>query len=53
MNWENRNQWHIDHIVPCNAFDFTMELDQRICLWYKNLQPIGGPENMEKGDKYE
>jgi len=53
MNWENRNQWHIDHIVPCNAFDFTMELDQRICFWYKNLQPMWGPENYAKGDKYE
>jgi hypothetical protein len=53
MNWGNYGSgWHLDHIIPCNAFDFTIELDQRICFWYRNLQPMWGLENIRKSDKY-
>jgi hypothetical protein len=36
MTWENRSDWHVDHIIPCDAFDMTVDENQRICFWYKN-----------------
>ena len=52
MTWANRSEWHIDHRIPCDAFDLTVEQNQRICFWYKNLQPLWGPENLQKSNKY-
>ena len=25
MSWENRGEWHIDHVVPCCAFGISIE----------------------------
>jgi hypothetical protein len=53
MSWENygTHGWHIDHIIPCNYFDFTKEEHQKICFYYKNLQPMWAKENISKGCK--
>lgn len=52
MTWDNYgNGWHIDHIIPCNFFDFTKEEHQQICFYYKNLQPMWAKENISKGDR--
>ena len=45
--------WHIDHIIPCEAFDLTSEQEQRRCFNWRNLQPMFASENMSKGDKYD
>ena len=52
MSWENRSEWHIDHIIPCDAFDLTVEQNQRICFWYKNLQPLWDKDNLQKSNTY-
>ena len=52
MTWENRSDWHVDHIVPCDAFDMTVEENQRICFWYKNLQPMWANDNIQKSNTY-
>ena len=52
MTWENRSEWHIDHRVPCTAFDMTVPEQQRICFWYKNLQPLWATENLQKSNTY-
>ena len=53
MNWANYGPYfHIDHIIPCNAWDLTNELELKACFHYTNLQPLVGPENQSKGDKY-
>ena len=52
MTWENRSDWHVDHRVPCDAFDLTVETNQRICFWYKNLQPLWAKENVQKSNTY-
>lgn len=52
MTWENRGKWHVDHRVPCKAFDLSNPLEQRVCFWYKNLQPMWAKDNLEKSDKY-
>jgi hypothetical protein len=49
MGWENRDQWHIDHIIPL-ASAKTEERLIELCH-YSNLQPLWASENMSKGSK--
>jgi len=49
MSWENRNEWHIDHIIPlCSA---TTEDELYKLCHYTNLQPLWATENIKKGGK--
>jgi hypothetical protein len=51
MNWQNRNEWHVDHIIPCHAFNLTDPEQQKKCFHYTNLQPLWAAENYRKGKK--
>lgn len=52
MTWENRGHvWHIDHIVPCSAFDLSKPEQQRLCFHYTNLQPLYARVNLQKHDR--
>tara|TARA_R100000008_G_C3489737_1_gene118097 strand:+ start:58 stop:660 length:603 start_codon:yes stop_codon:yes gene_type:complete len=51
MSWENREKWHIDHIIPCVSFDLSKLEEQRKCFHYTNLQPLWAHENYRKGSK--
>jgi hypothetical protein len=50
MSWENygRQGWHIDHVIPCAAFDLSQPEQQRLCFSYKNLQPLWALDNLRK-----
>lgn len=51
MTWSNyggRQGWHIDHKVPCCAFDLTKESEQKACFHYTNLQPLWARDNRSK-----
>jgi hypothetical protein len=51
MSWENYGKtWHIDHVIPCNAFDLTKEDHQKICFHWSNLKPLKCAENIAKSD---
>jgi len=50
MNWDNHNEWHLDHIVPCSSFDLTIPEQQQRCFHYSNLQPLWAFENLFKSD---
>lgn len=50
MTFDNYGKWHIDHRIPCAAFSHEQE---SICWWHKNLQPMWGPDNQNKGAEYE
>lgn len=51
MTWENRGEWHVDHIIPCASFDLSKLEDQKKCFHYTNLQPLWAEENIKKGCK--
>lgn len=52
MNWGNHGSyWHIDHIIPCDSFDFTDENHAMTCFHFTNLQPLPARENIIKGNK--
>ena len=52
MSWRQAHMFHIDHCIPCAAFNMENELDKRVCWWYKNLQPLWVKDNLAKKDKY-
>lgn len=49
MSWDNKNEWHIDHIIPLSSAKSEEELYQ-LCH-YTNLQPLWAEENLRKGNK--
>lgn len=42
---------HIDHKIPCAAFDFSDPKQVLKCFNYKNLQPLWAKDNLIKNDK--
>lgn len=52
MSWDNhgRNGWHIDHIIPISAFNFTStdDLDFKKCWALSNLRPMWAGDNISK-----
>lgn len=49
MTWQNRVEWHIDHIIPLSSAktkEKVLEL-----FHYTNLQPLWAHENMKKSNK--
>lgn len=51
MSWENygNHGWHVDHVIPCNAFDLSKPEEALQCFHYSNLQPLWAKENLKKG----
>lgn len=49
MNWNNRSEWHIDHITPmalAKTEDDAIKLNH-----YENLRPLWAIDNLKKGRK--
>lgn len=49
MSWDNKNQWHIDHIIPLSSAKTEEEL-YKLCH-FSNLQPLWVEENLKKSNK--
>ena len=45
--------WHVDHKIPCAAFDLTKPKEQSKCFHFTNLQALFVKENLSKGAKLE
>jgi len=50
MSWENRSEWHIDHIIPLSSANDEESLI-RLCH-YTNLQPLWAMDNLKKGNRH-
>ncbi len=49
MSWDNRSEWHIDHIMPVSmakTHDEVIRLNH-----FRNLRPLWAHENLSKSDK--
>jgi hypothetical protein len=49
MDWDNRGEWHIDHIIPLSSAKTEDEL-YKLCH-YTNLQPLWAEDNLKKSNK--
>lgn len=54
MTWETygRFGWHVDHIRPCDSFDFNKPEDQKACFHFSNCQPLWWRDNVVKKNKH-
>ena len=54
ITWENYGtHWHIDHIIPCKAFDHSNPAQLRQCWHFSNLRPLSAKKNLAKGASIE
>lgn len=53
MSWDNYGEWHVDHIIPCAAFDHEDPKQIKTCWHFTNLQPLWAHENLKKSSKIE
>jgi len=51
MTFENYGEWHLDHVLPCSAFELQHSEEQDVCFHYTNLQPLWAIENIKKHNK--
>ena len=53
MSWDNKGQWHIDHIIPRSRFHFNSPEDSEFkkCWGLSNLQPLWEKDNLTKYTK--
>ena len=53
MTWDNRGDWHIDHITPLSSFryDSADHPDFRAAWALSNLRPLWAHENLSKNDR--
>jgi len=57
MTWQNWGigpcKWQIDHIIPCDKFDGTSDIQLRQCWHWTNLRPMRAKLNNRKGAKHD
>jgi hypothetical protein len=50
MNWENRGEWELDHIIPISSAQSEGEII--LLNHYTNFQPLWRDDNLRKGNHY-
>jgi hypothetical protein len=43
--------WHLDHIIPCKAFNLFDSKERLQCFHFSNYQPLEASENLRKSSK--
>lgn len=51
MSWDNRNEWHIDHIIPISSFNLEIESEIYKAMNFTNLQPLWATDNVKKSNR--
>lgn len=51
MSWDNRSDWHIDHIIPVKYFMDKGVRDISAINALSNLRPLWAKDNISKGSK--
>lgn len=52
MTWKNYGTvWHVDHIIPCSAFDHADPKQRAQCWHWTNLRALYAKENLLKSNK--
>lgn len=51
MTWDNWGEWELDHIIPVNTFDLTVEVNTFAVSHYTNLQPLWKKDHIKKSSK--
>jgi hypothetical protein len=50
MSWDNRNKWHLDHIIPLSTIKEGYSLE-KLCH-YTNFQPLWKKDNLSKSKSF-
>jgi len=50
MSWDNRSEWHIDHIIPLSSFNLLDPIQFSKASHYSNLRPLWAKDNKAKSD---
>jgi hypothetical protein len=48
MSWDNRSEWHLDHILPLSCATTIEGLEK--LSHYTNIRPLWAAENLRKSD---
>jgi len=48
MSWDNRSQWHLDHILPLSCATTIEGLEK--LSYYTNIRPLWAADNLSKSD---
>jgi len=53
VNWNNRDEWHIDHVLPIKMFNYDTYNHPhfKLCWCLENLRPLLAKVNINKNDK--
>jgi hypothetical protein len=51
MSWDNRSEWHLDHIKPISLA--TTEEEIIALNHYTNFQPLWAEDNLKKSNKFQ
>lgn len=51
MTWENKREWHIDHLTPLASLDPTNHKHLMASNHFSNLRPLWADENLIKNSK--
>lgn len=51
MTWQNRQLWHVDHILPLDSFDLSKIEEQQRAMHFTNLRPLWKELNQRKSNK--
>jgi hypothetical protein len=53
MDWNNYGKiWHLDHIIPCQMWDFSKKEQQLACFHYTNMMPLFKKANLSKNKSF-